>query len=84
MIALWTASMYLYQNKKNFWVTVIPAAFMSAVSVTYLFCAPECLNLSTLIAYPAGLAAMLLFLGIFLAKTVFAEKKQRREAQKDN
>ena len=32
MIVLWTASMYLYQQKKNYWITAVPATFMSAVS----------------------------------------------------
>ena len=82
MIALWTASMYLYQNKKLFWVTAVPATFMSAVSVTYLFCAPECLNLSTAIAYPVGIVTALVFLGIFLAKTVFRKAEGGQKAQR--
>ncbi|SFO18542.1 Carbon starvation protein CstA [Pseudobutyrivibrio sp. UC1225] len=69
MIALWTASMYLYKNAKNYWITVVPATFMSAVSVTYFFCAPECLHLSTAIAYPIGLVAALVFLGLFFHAT---------------
>lgn len=75
MIALWTASMYLYKNGKCFWLTAIPATFMSAVSVTYFFYAPECLHLSTAIAYPVGLIAAAVFLGIFLAKSVFKKEK---------
>ncbi len=39
MIALWAASVYMLQNKKNYWVTVIPATFMSAVSATYFMAA---------------------------------------------
>lgn len=70
MIALWTASMYLYKNGKNYWLTTIPATFMSAVSVTYFFCAPECLNLSTAIAYPVGIVAAVVFLGVFLKKSL--------------
>lgn len=75
MIALWTASMYLYKNKKCFWVTAIPATFMSAVSVTYFFYAPECLHLSTAIAYPVGVAAAVVFLFIFLFHSVFKKEK---------
>ncbi|WP_026495753.1 carbon starvation CstA family protein [Butyrivibrio sp. WCD3002] len=66
MIALWTASMYLFKNKRNYLITVVPAVFMSAVSVTYFFCAPECLNLSVVVAYPVGIIAAVIFLGIFL------------------
>ena len=41
MIVLWTASMYLYKEKKNYWLTAVPATFMSAVSMTYFFYAGE-------------------------------------------
>ncbi len=69
MIVLWTASMYLFREKKNYWITAVPATFMSAVSMTYFFCAPECLNLSTAIAYPVGLVLAALFFGIFFYAT---------------
>lgn len=65
MIVLWTASMYLFREKKNYWITVVPAVFMSAVSMTYFFYAPECLNLGTKIAYPAGIILAVVFLAIF-------------------
>lgn len=66
MIVLWTASMYLYYMKKNYWITVVPATFMSAVSMTYFFQAKECLHLSNTIAYPAGVIIAAVFLCIFL------------------
>lgn len=69
MIVLWTASMYLFREKKNYWITVVPATFMSAVSMTYFFYAPECLNLGTKIAYPAGIVLAAVFLGIFWKAT---------------
>ena len=77
MIVLWTASMYLFREKKNYWITAVPATFMSAVSMTYFFCAPECLHLSTTIAYPVGLVLAALFLGIF----IYATKKQPKPAK---
>lgn len=69
MIVLWAASMFLYHEKKNFWITAVPATFMSAVSMTYFFSAPECLHLSTAIAYPVGIVLAALFLGIFMYST---------------
>ncbi len=44
MIVLWTASMFLYRNKKNHWITTVPATFMSAVSMTYFLLGEECLG----------------------------------------
>ena len=66
MIVLWCASMYLFYGKKNYWITAVPATFMSAVSATYFVAAPECLHLSTAVAYPAGIVVAVAFLGIFL------------------
>lgn len=66
MIVLWTASMFLFMERKNYWITAVPATFMSAVSITYFVAAGECLNLGTAIAYPIGIVAAIAFLGIFL------------------
>ena len=44
MIVLWAASMYLFQQKKNYWITAVPATFMSAVSSTYFLLGEECLG----------------------------------------
>ncbi|MFZ5817663.1 MAG: carbon starvation protein A [Bacillota bacterium] len=56
MIALWVSTMYLVKHGKNFWVTFVPASFMSAVSFTYILMAPEGFQLPTTVAYPLGLA----------------------------
>ncbi len=69
MIVLWTASMYLFMEKKNFWITAVPAVFMTAVSITYFVAAGECLNLGTTIAYPVGIIAAIAGLVIFLRAT---------------
>ena len=69
MIVLWTASMYLFREKKNYWITAVPATFMSAVSMTYFFYAPECLGLGTKVAYPVGIILAALLLGIFFYAT---------------
>ena len=53
MIVLWTASMFLFKEKKNYWITAVPATFMSAVSMTYFFYAKECLNLGTKDSFPS-------------------------------
>ena len=66
MIVLWTASMFLFKEKKNYWITAVPATFMSAVSMTYFFYAKECLNLGTKVAYPAGIIIAAVFFGIFM------------------
>ncbi|MEG6584812.1 carbon starvation CstA family protein [Dendrosporobacter sp. 1207_IL3150] len=56
MIMLWAAASFLYQEKKLHWIASIPAAFMTAVSMTYILQAPEGFGLPTKISYPGGLA----------------------------
>lgn len=77
MLVLWTGAVFLH--KHGFppiacLIAAIPATFMSAVSITYFIQAPECLNLSTAIAYPVGIAAAVLFLGIFIWRTLIVHK----------
>ena len=82
MIVLWAASMYLFQEKKNYWITAVPATFMSAVSSTYFILAPECLGsilnsktaegatiYNTAVAYPVGVIFAIAMLAIFLHAT---------------
>ena len=72
MIVLWAGAMYLAKEGKNYLICAVPAVFMSAVSITYFFMAPECLGMiaalknNTTVAYPAGIIAAVLFLAIFL------------------
>ncbi|MDK2823721.1 MAG: hypothetical protein PWQ67_443 [Clostridia bacterium] len=69
MIVLWTAAVYLKNIGKNFWIALVPATFMTAVTVTYIFQAPEGLSLSTTISYPIGIgAAVVALLGFLIPK----------------
>lgn len=81
MIVLWTISVYLFQNKKNYFISLVPAVFMSGVTMTYLFCADECLgavfklcglefNTYYIISLVIALALSLLFLFIFIRYVV--------------
>ena len=88
MIVLWAASMYLFKEKKNFWITAVPATFMSAVSSTYFVLAPECLGgllnsktaegatiYNTAVAYPVGVLFAVAMLAIFIHATKKAAQK---------
>ena len=66
MISLWAASVYLFRKERFFWMTALPATFMSAVSCTYILMAKEGFQLSTSIAYPVGLLFAAACMGIFL------------------
>ena len=74
MISLWVATAYLLkkqQNRINSLMTALPAAFMSAVSMTYILMAKEGLRLSGGIAYPVGI---IFALAMFFCYVVSARK----------
>ncbi|NME82004.1 carbon starvation protein A [Clostridium sp. SM-530-WT-3G] len=50
MVTLWAASVYLYKNKKNYFVAIIPAIFMTMVSITYILQAKEGFQLNLTIS----------------------------------
>ncbi len=65
MISLWVATAYLlktHERRLTSLITALPAAFMSAVSMTYILMANEGFGLAARIAYPVGAVfAALLF-----------------------
>ncbi len=71
-VVLWTITVYLVNYKKNYWITFIPALFMTAVVSTYLFLAPEGFYLSKTISYSVGIGITFLSLVWF----VIFRKKQ--------
>ena len=76
MISLWVATAYLLKTGKNRWaslLTALPAAFMSAVSMTYILMASEGFGLSAQIGYPAGVV----FAAALFAVYLFAGRRAR-------
>ncbi len=62
-IFLWTATVYLAVHFKNYWITLIPATFMTCVVVSYIMQAPEGLRLGAVVSnVTAGLIAAVLFI----------------------
>jgi len=66
MIVLWTITVYLAQEKKFYWITLIPAVFMTAVTSTYLLFAPEGFSLGKEISYTFGTLITIIALVAFL------------------
>ena len=54
VFTLWAITVYLVRMKKNYYVTLLPALFMTAVCSTYICIAPEGLALSGYISYVLG------------------------------
>ena len=75
MIALWAGAAYLVKEKIAPWIAVVPATFMSAVSMTYILMAPEGFKIGAGIAYPAGiLFALVCFMTFYLRILKRAER----------
>jgi carbon starvation protein CstA len=66
MVVLWAITVYLAKANKPFWITLIPALFMTAVITTYILFAPEGFSLSKEIAYSAGIGASVASLVMFV------------------
>lgn len=78
MITLWAAAMYLVRSAEKRWYSLmcaLPAAFMSAVSCTYILMADEGFKISSAIAYPIGIC----FAAACFALYVFKASKAERE-----
>ena len=79
MISLWVATAYLLKEGKSRFVsllTALPAAFMSAVSMTYILMADEGLGLSSAVAYPVG-AGFAVILTVLYALTAKRQKEKK-------
>lgn len=67
-LVLWAITVYLVRNKKLFWLTLIPAIFMTAVVSTYLFIAPEGFHFERNLSYIIGLSITAIITAIFIIK----------------
>lgn len=66
MIVLWAITFYLTKARKPYWITLIPAVFMTAVTTTYILIAPEGFSLPEALSYPVGTGAAVIFLAMFI------------------
>ena len=65
VFTLWAITVYLARRRKTYAVTMIPAMFMTAVTVTYIFFAPEGFSALTE-SVGAGLTVTALFTALFI------------------
>lgn len=78
VFALWAITVYLVMAHKNFWITLLPALFMTCVCSTYLCIAPEGLKLSHAVSYSIGLVC------VAIAIVWFAVWKRKLNAKTKN
>lgn len=68
VFTLWAATVYLARHRKAYVITLLPAMFMTAVSVSYLMCArrPEGLGLTVSLATACGVTVSIAITGVIL------------------
>lgn len=54
VFTLWALTVWMFLTRRYYWVTMIPAIFMTSVCTTYIFIAPECFNLNASLSYVGG------------------------------
>lgn len=59
VFTLWASTVYFVKQKSNYWITYIPAVFMTSVCITYLLIAPEGFSLSQSFSYSVGILGAL-------------------------
>ncbi|NOY96675.1 MAG: carbon starvation protein A, partial [Chlorobi bacterium] len=64
----WTITIYLAREKRFYWLTLIPAVFMTSVTITYLLYAPEGFSLSKEFSYLVGIGISILSMALFFYK----------------
>lgn len=59
VFTLWSVTVYLALHRKNYWVTFIPAMFMTCVCTSYILVAPEGFGLNYILSVSVGVVAAL-------------------------
>ncbi|CCZ07518.1 carbon starvation CstA family protein [Culturomica massiliensis] len=67
VFTLWAITVFLVVSGKNYWITLIPALFMTCVCSTYLCIAPEGFGLPHALSYYAGLGCVVVAIIWFVA-----------------
>lgn len=68
VFTLWAITVYLAKREKFYFISLIPAIFMTAVTVTYILLAREGFGLSPMFAYTTGIGTALAMLLLFYIK----------------
>lgn len=66
IFTLWAVTVWLVKNKKNFYISLLPALFMTMICTTYIMVAPEGFSLSQLLGTVIGGVVTIALLGMFV------------------
>ncbi len=72
VFTLWACTVYLANRRLTYWITMLPAMFMTCVCTTYILFASEGFGVDYTISVATGLIVTALAAGWFMKKVVFA------------
>lgn len=72
VFTLWACTAYLSRHRMTYWITMLPAIFMTFVCVTYILFAPEGFGVDYTISIAVGLIVAALAAGLFMKKVALA------------
>lgn len=73
VFTLWACTVYLAQRRLAYWITMLPAMFMTCVCTTYILFAPEGFGIDHTVSVAAGLIVTALSAGLFMKKVAFTQ-----------
>lgn len=79
VFTLWAATVWLASRKKLYVISLIPALFMTCVTVSYILFAPEGLGLSLIFSISAGVIVALVLWFLFIRKMKKGNMNLREE-----
>lgn len=75
VITLWALTVFMYQTKKPYLMTLVPAMFMTWVTTSYILFAPEGLGLPYYYSLAGGLLVAFGLMALFYYRAVYMPKK---------
>ena len=81
VFTLWTITVYLHLRKKNIYISLIPAMFMTFITSDYFFGAGEMLGLSTV---PSAVLAGIVTLAITVAVLMLMNRNGKKGIAQTN
>lgn len=66
VFTLWAATVYLARHRKAFVITMLPALFMTIISVSYILCSPEGFGLDITFSMLCGGGVAAIFTALFV------------------
>lgn len=74
VFTLWALTVWLARERKCYWITLLPAIFMTVVTTTYIFFAPEGLRLGYTLSLVLGGCISVVLVGLFARFVIRREK----------